>query len=135
VAEVLAGLDDEAVQRGAPEAPSCLSLVREFVAASERLGQVAHDVLGHVPAGGAYPERATAPSAAELQAHLRFLRDHIVSTIEQQGVAVWFRTSAEGRPLCAFAVDLAERDKELLVALKAAAHAQRGLPGQMNDRA
>jgi hypothetical protein len=135
VTEVLAGLDDAALQSSTPGQRSCLSLVREFVAASERLGQVAHDVLGHVPAGGAYPERAAAPSAAELQTHLLFLRDHIVSTIEQQGAAVWFRTSVEGRPLCAYAVDLAERDQELLVALNAAARAQRRQPVQVSDTA
>ena len=83
-AERLAGLDEDALSRTPPAGRSCLTLLEALVAAGADLGRAAHDVLGHVPnAGDARP--AAPPTGDGLQAQLRFLREHIVSTDQPAG--------------------------------------------------
>jgi hypothetical protein len=53
-----------------------------------------------------------------LQQQLRFLREHIVSTVDQQGAAVWSTPTPAGRPLSAYAVDVQQRDRALLTELQ-----------------
>lgn len=124
VTDLLAGLDEDAMRYVPPGGRSCLDLVAALVASSLRLGKVAHDVLGHVPgAGDGAP--AARPSGAMLQAQLRFLREHIVSTVDQQGADVWSNRTPAGRPLFAYAVNLQRDDTALLAELRGAAAAAR----------
>lgn len=119
---LLAGLDEDALRASAPGSPSCLDIVQEMLEAGADLGSVAHDVLGHVPgAGAAYAEQATRADGAQLLRQLHYLREHIVSTVDQQGAAVWSTPTPAGRPLFAYAVDLQQRDLALLAALRRAA--------------
>jgi hypothetical protein len=127
VTGLLAGLDEDALRYAPPGGRSCLDLIAELIASSLRLGAVAHDVLGHVPGasdatGAKDPAR---PTSEMLQTQLRFLREHIVSTVEQQGAAVWSHPTPVGRPLFAYAVDLKESDTTMLAALRRAAAAAR----------
>jgi hypothetical protein len=124
VAALLTGLGEDALGYAPPGGRSCRDLVGALIASSLRLGQVAHDVLGHVPgAGSAAP--AEPPDDAALQTQLRFLREHIVSTVDQQGAAVWSHPTPAGRPLFAYAVDLQRGDNALLAELRQAASAAR----------
>lgn len=127
VAMLLAGLDEAALRYAAPGGRSCLDLLDDLVASSLRLGSVAHDVLGHVPgAGNAAPgEEPSRPTAEMMQTRLRFLREHIVSTVDQQGVAVWSHPTPAGRPLFAHAVDLQRDDAATLAELRRAVAAAR----------
>src|SRR5436189_173688 len=102
-------------------------MVQELVVASDILGKTAHRVLGHVPDEAAYhaPEEGAPaaapppePDADSLLARLTFLREHIVSTIDQQGAEVWQRRAEDGRPLQAYAVELARADAALLTRLR-----------------
>jgi hypothetical protein len=117
---LLAGLDEVALHTASPDGHSCHAIVREFVRVSGQLGAVAHDVLGHVPGAGAV-KSVVPPTTAMLQEQLRFLREHIVSTVDQQGAAVWSTPTPAGRPLSAHAVDVQERDRTLLADLAHAA--------------
>ena len=119
--------DATALQSATPDLPSCQDLLQALVQASEHLGQVAHAVLGHVAADNSEPY--TVPGPETLQTHLRFLRTHIVSTVDQQGAAVWSQLSPEGRPLFSYAIELQETDSTLLAELRCAADAARALPG------
>ena len=94
--------------------------MQELVRVSGHLGTVAHDVLGHVPGAGSAKPPAP-PTTAMLQEQLRFLREHIVSTVDQQGAAVWSTPTPAGRPLYAYAIDVQERDRTLLADLEHAA--------------
>ena len=115
VAGLLTGLDEDAIGYAPPDGQSCRALIGALVASSLQLGKVAHDVLGHVPgAGAARPGDMTPPTGAMLQTQLRFLREHIVSTVEQQGAGVWSSPTPAGRPLFAYAVDLRESDTAML---------------------
>jgi hypothetical protein len=110
---LLAGLDEPTLHATPNGGRSCHAIVQELVRVSGHLGTVAHDVLGHVPgAGSAKPSEP--PTTAMLQEQLRFLREHIVSTVDQQGAAVWSTPTPAGRPLFAYAVDVQERDRALL---------------------
>lgn len=105
--ELLAGLDEATLRRPTMSRPSCYALVQELVEAGAELGRVAHDVLGHVPGVGSAPYAAHDTSdIAALLTQLRFLRAHIVSTVDQQGAEVWATPTPAGRPLIAYAVDL-----------------------------
>lgn len=118
VATLLVGITDAALHHAASGDKSCLDLVQEMVDASLRMGSVAHAVLGHVaaPKDG---HTASAPvDGVALQTQLRFLREHIVSTVEQQGAGVWSVPSPAGRPLFAYAVDLMHEDRVLLADLQ-----------------
>jgi hypothetical protein len=113
---LLAGLEEPALH-AASDGRSCHAIVQELVRVSGHLGTVAHDVLGHVPgAGSAKP--TVPPTTAMLQEQLRFLREHIVSTVDQQGAAVWSTPTPAGRPLYAYAIDVQERDRTLLADLE-----------------
>jgi hypothetical protein len=121
---LLAGLDATALHAAPAAGRSCHEIVQELVRVSGHLGAVAHDVLGHVPGAGA-AQPAGPPTTAMLQRQLRFLREHIVSTVDQQGAAVWSTPTPAGRPLSAYAVDVQERDRTLLADLERAAAAAR----------
>lgn len=124
VTALLSGLDEDALRYAPPGGRSCRDLIEALIASSLHLGQVAHDVLGHVPgAGTAAP--AEPPDGVALQTQLRFLREHIVSTVDQQGAAVWSHPTPAGRPLFAYAVDLRRGDDMLLAELRRAAAAAR----------
>jgi hypothetical protein len=125
-AALVSGLDEAALAVASAGGQSCLAVLDALVAAGADLGVAAHDVLGHVPNGGA-TRPAAAPTGAGLQLQLRFLREHIVSTIDQQGAAVWWTPDPTGRPLVAHAVDLVARDRELLADLERAAAAASGV--------
>jgi hypothetical protein len=117
---LLIGLDDTALHVASADGRSCHDLVLELVLVSGHLGTVAHDVLGHIP--GVAPARPSdPPTTAMLQEQLRFLREHIVSTVDQQGAAVWSTPTPAGRPLFAYAVDVQQRDRTLLIDLQHAA--------------
>jgi hypothetical protein len=58
------------------------------------------------------------PEADALLTRLSFLREHIVSTIDVQGAEVWQRLADDGRPLQAFAEDVARADVTLLARLR-----------------
>jgi hypothetical protein len=135
-ADLVAGIDETALHTAAPGALSCRDIVQELVDASFALGRVAHEVLGHVPgaSGAATAEQAGRPSAKQLLLQLRFLREHIVSTVDQQGAAVWATLTEAGRPLFAYAVDLLQQDAAWLNTLWQAATAarQRGPHGRAN---
>jgi hypothetical protein len=122
---LLTGFDETALQAADADGRSCHTIVQELVRVSGRLGTVAHDVLGHVPGAGA-AKPAASPTTAMLQQELRFLREHIVSTVDQQGAAVWSTPTPAGRPLYAYAIDVQERDRVLLADLARAAAAIRG---------
>lgn len=124
VTALLSGLDEDALRYAAPGGRSCRDLVEALIATSLHLGQVAHDVLGHVPGAGAAAP-AEPPDGAALQTQLRFLREHIVSTVDQQGAAVWSHPTSAGRPLFAYAVDLQRGDAAMLADLRRAATAAR----------
>lgn len=114
---LLAGLDESTLTAARADGRSCHAIVQELVRVSGHLGTMAHDVLGHVPgAGSAAP--AAPPTTAMLQEQLRFLREHIVSTVDQQGAAVWSTPTPAGRPLYAYAIDVQERDRALLADLE-----------------
>jgi hypothetical protein len=117
---LLAGLDETALHVASTDGRSCHAIVQELVRVSGHLGTVAHDVLGHVPGAGSAPPAAP-PTTAMLQEQLRFLREHIVSTVDQQGAAVWSTPTPAGRPLYAYAIDVQERDRTLLTDLQHAA--------------
>jgi hypothetical protein len=126
VTVLLAGLSEDALGYAPPDGQSCRELIGELVASSLQLGTVAHDVLGHVPGAGAARTEDLAPPTSEmLQTQLRFLREHIVSTVEQQGAGVWSSPTPAGRPLFAYAVDLRESDTTMLAELRRAAAAAR----------
>ena len=131
VTGLLAGLDENAIGYVPPDGRSCRDLIAGLVASSLGLGKVAHDVLGHVPgAGAASAENVAPPTSAMLQTQLHFLREHIVSTVEQQGAGVWSSPTPAGRPLFAYAVDLRESDTTMLAELRQAAAAARSVhPG------
>jgi hypothetical protein len=111
---------------GGSDSPAVLATLTEFLAATDVLGKTAHHVLGHVPEANAYhppgeeaPRPAPAPPDVEaLLVKLAFLREHIVSTIDVQGAAVWQRRADDGRPLQAYAEDLARTDAALLARLR-----------------
>jgi hypothetical protein len=121
---LLAGLDEPALHAAASDGRSCHAIVQELVRVSGYLGTVAHDVLGHVPGAGSAASTAP-PTTAMLQEQLRFLREHIVSTVDQQGAAVWSTPTPAGRPLYAYAIDVQERDRVLLTDLQHTAAAVR----------
>lgn len=123
---LVAGLGEAELRATAPGGASCRSLVIELIAAGNELGRVAHDVLGHVPGAtdGANRQAAEASDEALLR-QLHFLREHIVSTVDQQGAAVWSTPTPDGEPLFAHAVALRERDMTLLADLASAATAAR----------
>jgi hypothetical protein len=116
-AGLLAGLDETALHFAPADGRSCHAIVRELVQTSGHLGTIAHDVLGHVP-GAAAAAPAAPPTTAALQVQLRFLREHIVSTVDQQGAEVWSQPTPAGRPLYAYAIDVQERDRVLLADLE-----------------
>ena len=124
-ATLVGGLDEAALAVAPAGGRPCLAVLDALVAAGAALGVAAHDVLGHVPNGGA-TRPAAPPTGAGLQAQLLFLREHIVSTIDQQGVAVWWTPDPAGRPLVAHAVDLVARDRALLAELEQVATAAGG---------
>jgi hypothetical protein len=107
---------------GGKDTPETLATLKEFLDATDVLGKTAHHVLGHVPDAADYSPPADhppvtappVPDADALLVRLTFLREHIVSTIDVQGADVWQRRADDGRPLQAFAEDLARRDVELL---------------------
>lgn len=127
VAMLLTELDEAALRYAAPGGRCCLDLLDDLVTSSLHLGSVAHDVLGHAPgAGSAAPgEESARPTAEMVQTRLRFLREHIVSTVDQQGVAVWSHPTPAGRPLFAHAVDLQRDDAATLAELRRAVAAAR----------
>ncbi len=132
VAALLDGLNDDALRAATSGGRSCLDLLEAFVRASQRLGTVAHDVLGHVPAASGAVQADVPPrvDGAQLQSQLRFLREHIVSTVDQQGAEVWFSPTPAGRPLVAYAVDLVHEDETLLATLRqAVVRARTAQPG------
>lgn len=108
------------------DTPDTLATLREFLSATDVLGATAHRILGHVPeVAEAHPPAVAAPTAAppppdadQLLARLTFLREHIVSTIDVQGADVWQRRAEDGRPLQAYAEDLALNDQALLARLR-----------------
>jgi hypothetical protein len=124
---LLDGLGEAALGATAPGAQSCLALVQNLVDVGGELGRVAHAVLGHAPGAleAAYGEQASRPTGAQLLARLRYLREHIVSTVDQQGAAVWSTPTPAGRPLFAHAIDLQQQDVVLLAELRQAAIAAR----------
>ena len=123
---LLTGLDETALHAASADGRSCHDIVRELVQVSGHLGTVAHDVLGHIP--GAAPARPSEPpTTAMLQEQLRFLREHIVSTVDQQGASVWSTPTPAGRQLSAYAVDVQQRDRALLIDLQHAADTARAL--------
>jgi hypothetical protein len=127
--DLLAGLDEAALRANTVGSRSCLDLVQELVDVGGELGRVAHAVLGHAPGAleAAYAEQASRPTGAQLLTRLHFLREHIVSTVDQQGAAVWATPTPAGRPLFAYAVDLQQQDVALLGELRrAATTARRG---------
>jgi hypothetical protein len=113
-----------AAREGA-DPPGVPAALIAFLDATDVLGKTAHRVLGHVPEADAYHSEETSASAAPppdadaLLARLAFLREHIVSTIDVQGAEVWQRRAADGRPLQAYAEELARTDAALLVRLRA----------------
>ena len=117
---LLVGLEETALDTASADGRSCHDIVQELVRVSGHLGTVAHDVLGHVPGAGPATPPAP-PTTAMLQEQLRFLREHIVSTVDQQGAAVWSTPTPAGRPLYAYAIDVQERDRILLADLEHAA--------------
>ena len=124
--ELVAGLDESALRRATPDVPSCRELLLGLIATGNELGQVAHDVLGHVPgASDAAYARATEANGEQLLTQLRFLRAHIVSTVDQQGAAVWATPTPAGRPLFDYAIDLQRQDTAMLATLARAASAAR----------
>lgn len=127
VTTLLDGIDEAALRYAAPGRCSCLDLVENLVASSLHPGLVAHDVLGHVPGTGnaAAGADAARPTSAMLQTQLRFLREHIVSTVDQQGAAVWSHPTPAGRPLFAYAVDLQRDDAAIWAELRRAIAAAR----------
>lgn len=127
VTSLLDGLDETALRYAAPGGRSCLDLVETLVASSLHLGEVAHDVLGHVPgaSNAAHNKEVSRPTSMMLQTQLHFLREHIVSTVDQQGAAVWSHPTPTGRPLFAYAVDLQRDDAITLAALHRAVAAAR----------
>ena len=80
--------------------------------------------MGHVPDAADYDgaaEEAPAPAAPEvnrLLEQLTFLREHIVSTINVQGAEIWQQRAEDGRPLQAYAEELAIADRALLARLQ-----------------
>jgi hypothetical protein len=108
------------------DTPGVLATLAEFLSATDILGTTAHRVLGHVPDADAYhtPEEEAPtqtpppPEADTLLARLAFLREHIVSTIDVQGAGVWRRRAEDGRPLQAYAEELARTDAVLLARLQ-----------------
>jgi hypothetical protein len=119
--------------RGGVDTPETLAALKEFLSATDVLGKTAHHVLGHVPDADAYAAPAAhppadaapapvaappAPDAEALLVKLTFLREHIVSTIDVQGAEVWQRRADDGRPLHAYAEDLARADVNLLAHLR-----------------
>jgi hypothetical protein len=121
-ADLVGGLDEQALRASSPGAPSCSDILQQLVDAGAQLGNVAHDVLGHVPgAAAAYTQHPERPSGEQLLQKLGYLRAHIVSTVDQQGAAVWSTLTPAGRPLFAYAVDLQENDIALIDALRQAA--------------
>lgn len=121
-ARLVAGLDEATLRVAGPGGSSCRAVLVELIAAGNELGRVAHDVLGHVPgAGDAADARAAAASGDELLRQLLFLREHIVSTVDQQGAAVWATPTPAGRPLFDHAIDLRRKDVALIAALEQAA--------------
>jgi hypothetical protein len=108
--------------------PGTLATLTELVQASDILGKTAHRVLGHVPDASDYqssagasehpPAPPPAPEVDTLLTRLTFLREHIVSTIDQQGAEVWQRPAEDGRPLQAYAEELAQADTALLARLR-----------------
>jgi hypothetical protein len=127
VTSLLDGLDEAALGATAPGTRSCLALVQHLVDVGGELGRVAHAVLGHAPGAleAAYGEQASRPTGAQLLTRLRFLREHIVSTVDQQGAAVWSTPTPAGRPLFAYAFDLQRQDVALLAELRQVATAAR----------
>jgi hypothetical protein len=121
------GLSESALREPTVAGTSCHDAIVALLAAGAELGQVAHDVLGHPPGASEPPSaaQAAALSSAELLTKLRFLRAHIVSTVDQQGAAVWETPTKADRPLFAYAVDLQARDRVLLDTLAKAAAAVR----------
>jgi hypothetical protein len=123
--EARARVEAGRARRGA-DTPEVLATLAELLHASDILGKTAHDVLGHVPDPADYhapadapaPAAPPAPDADALLARLTFLREHIVSTIDVQGAEVWQRPAADGRPLQAYAEDLARTDRALLARLR-----------------
>jgi hypothetical protein len=124
VTDLLANLDEGAMRYAPPGGRSCRDLIEALVASSLHLGTVAHDVLGHVP-GASTAAHAVPPSTEMLQTQLRFLREHIVSTVDQQGAGVWSHPTPAGRPLFAYAVDLRRSDDAMLAELRRAVAAAR----------
>lgn len=119
--DLVGGLDERAIQTAPPGASSPADILQQLVNAGAELGTVAHDVLGHVPgAADGYVTPQGQPSGAELLQKLRYLRAHIVSTVDQQGAEVWSSPTPAGRPLFAYAIDLQQRDITLLAALRQA---------------
>jgi hypothetical protein len=112
--------------RGGVDAPGAVATLVQFLDATDVLGKTAHRVLGHVPETAEYPTAAAEPAAAAppspdadaLLTRLTFLREHIVSTIDVQGAEVWQRLTEDGRPLQAYAEDLAQADATLLARLR-----------------
>jgi len=117
--------------RNGVDTPETLATLREFLGATDILGKTAHHVLGHVPDAADYatpaehasdptppkPPAPTSPDGDALLTRLTFLREHIVSTIDVQGAEVWQRVADDGRPLQAYAEDLARADAALLARL------------------
>jgi hypothetical protein len=109
--------------RGGTDTPDVIAALNEFLEATQILGKTAHQVLGHVPDAAEYDapaEESPAPAAPEadrLLEQLTFLREHIVSTINVQGAEVWQQRAEDGRPLQAYAEELARADRALLARL------------------
>ncbi len=127
-ADLVSGIEEHALQTAPDGAASCADILQQLVNAGAELGKVAHDVLGHVPgAADGYVTPQGRPSSEQLLQKLSYLRAHIVSTVDQQGAAVWSTPTAAGRPLFAYAVDLQESDIAMIGALRrAAAQARQG---------
>jgi hypothetical protein len=136
---ILAGLGDtparvqELVEagraaRGGEDTPEVPAALGEFLGATDVLGKTAHRVLGHVPEVAEYHPPAghalapavvpAVPDVDALLTRLTFLREHIVSTIDVQGTEVWQLRAEDGRPLQAYAEDLARADAALLARLR-----------------
>ena len=114
---IVSGADEATLETAVPGCRSALEILEDLVAAAAGVGHAAHDLMGHVPNGGA-SRPAAPPTSDGLRLQLRFLREHIVSTIDQQGAAVWWTPDQFGRPLASHAVALVARDRELLPELE-----------------
>lgn len=114
------------LESGDARAPAVVATLADLIEASDILGKTAHRVLGHVPEAADYHPPAEGvpvppppiPDAEALLARLAFLREHIVSTIDVQGADVWQRPAEDGRPLQAYAEELARADTVLLARLQ-----------------